>query len=250
MTVYDYEYECRRGSAKFSSASAMLIIMILAVLIGGAAKVLADDGCTHTVKSGDWLSKIAVTYDADVQTLVNWNGITNPDLIHPGDKLVVCRKQSLSRPVLVPEHAQAWADAVTDNQPDWAEPNHVRFLVAVAQFESSWCNHLWNPRDAGWENGVEYLGSYGCVQIRVRADGTVPHRNINLLRGDLGAQARAAWKVFGDRHLNGRNPYTAWGPANRTKLYGIKLPPSGDCRGTWNPDQCAEAWLIADTVLA
>lgn len=44
---------------------------------------------TYTVRSGDTLGGIASTHGTTTQALQNLNGITNPDLIYPGQKLIV-----------------------------------------------------------------------------------------------------------------------------------------------------------------
>ncbi|MGL4771941.1 MAG: LysM peptidoglycan-binding domain-containing protein [Clostridium sp.] len=43
----------------------------------------------YTVKSGDTLSGIAERYGTTVQKLVSLNGISNPNLIYPGQKLII-----------------------------------------------------------------------------------------------------------------------------------------------------------------
>ncbi len=45
----------------------------------------------YTVKAGDTLSKIAKKYNTTVAKLVKWNGITNPDLIHVGQKIKILK---------------------------------------------------------------------------------------------------------------------------------------------------------------
>ena len=42
---------------------------------------------TYTVKSGDYLYKIAQENGTTVEALVRLNNISNPDLIHPGQVL-------------------------------------------------------------------------------------------------------------------------------------------------------------------
>lgn len=44
---------------------------------------------TYTVKKGDTLSEIAVRFNTTVSTLVKLNGIKNPNLIYPGQKLKI-----------------------------------------------------------------------------------------------------------------------------------------------------------------
>ncbi len=44
---------------------------------------------THTVAAGESLGKIATQYGTTVQALVDANGITDPNLIYPGQVLVI-----------------------------------------------------------------------------------------------------------------------------------------------------------------
>ena len=44
---------------------------------------------TYTVKSGDTLSGIAAKYNTTYQKLAQINGISNPDLIYPGQVLII-----------------------------------------------------------------------------------------------------------------------------------------------------------------
>ena len=45
---------------------------------------------TYTVQSGDTLSEIAARYGTTVNELISLNGISNPNLIYPGE---VCESQ-------------------------------------------------------------------------------------------------------------------------------------------------------------
>ena len=44
---------------------------------------------TYTVKRGDTLSEIALRYNTTVANLVRINNIKNPDLVFPGQKIVI-----------------------------------------------------------------------------------------------------------------------------------------------------------------
>ncbi|WP_146070822.1 LysM peptidoglycan-binding domain-containing protein [Arthrobacter sp. B1805] len=56
---------------------------------GSAAAPVAAGARTHTVQAGEYLSSIAALYGTDWQTLASRNGITNPDLIQPGQVLTI-----------------------------------------------------------------------------------------------------------------------------------------------------------------
>lgn len=50
-----------------------------------------ESGCTpYTVRSGDWLSRIAASYGISWQRLAAMNNLSNPNLIYPGQHLQVC----------------------------------------------------------------------------------------------------------------------------------------------------------------
>ena len=66
----------RRGATK-------ALALLFAVTLGGLAQA------THTVVSGDTLTKIAARYRTTVKALVDANGIANPRLIVVGRKLVI-----------------------------------------------------------------------------------------------------------------------------------------------------------------
>ena len=51
--------------------------------------ILENEPKYYTVKSGDTLSEIAEDFGTTVGQLVSWNGLYNPDLIFPGQKLRV-----------------------------------------------------------------------------------------------------------------------------------------------------------------
>lgn len=52
-------------------------------------EVSKGDDIYYTVKSGDTLSSIALKYGVSYQTLVSINGISNPNLIYPGQVLLI-----------------------------------------------------------------------------------------------------------------------------------------------------------------
>ena len=54
---------------------------------GTAGAPQADTSVVYTVKSGDTLSGIAAKYGTTYQHLASINGIANPNLIYPGQKI-------------------------------------------------------------------------------------------------------------------------------------------------------------------
>lgn len=61
----------------------------LVQIFGLKKKQTETTGSTYTVKSGDTLSHIAQRFNTTVDKLVSDNNISNPNLIRPGQKLVV-----------------------------------------------------------------------------------------------------------------------------------------------------------------
>lgn len=51
--------------------------------------MLSNSKSTYTVKKGDTLSRIAREYQTTVSTIVSLNNIPNPNLIYPGQKLIL-----------------------------------------------------------------------------------------------------------------------------------------------------------------
>ncbi|MGB1847951.1 MAG: LysM peptidoglycan-binding domain-containing protein, partial [Pseudohongiellaceae bacterium] len=43
----------------------------------------------YRVRPGDSLSQIALRFELDTADLLRWNGLTNNDLIHPGQELIL-----------------------------------------------------------------------------------------------------------------------------------------------------------------
>ena len=44
---------------------------------------------SYTIKEGDWLSRIAKSYNVNYMDIANYNNIANPDLIYPGQILTI-----------------------------------------------------------------------------------------------------------------------------------------------------------------
>ncbi|QRN85878.1 5'-nucleotidase, lipoprotein e(P4) family [Clostridia bacterium] len=76
------------------------IILALIMLLSFTTAAYA---ATYTVKSGDTLSKIASMYDTTYQKLAEMNDIMNPNLIFPGDVLLVEEEMDASAPSTEPE---------------------------------------------------------------------------------------------------------------------------------------------------
>lgn len=78
---------------------------------------------TYTVKKGDTLTAIAVTFGTTVRDLVSLNGIKNPNLIKPGQVLQIPEKQ-----VTLTEVIKIINETVADIQ---ALPNFKKFMELI-----------------------------------------------------------------------------------------------------------------------
>src|SRR5699024_6150638 len=68
---------------------------------------------TYTVKSGDTLSGIASKYGTTTKALQNLNGITNPNLIYAGQKLIVSGKAKANKKSTAKYHTVKSGDTVS-----------------------------------------------------------------------------------------------------------------------------------------
>ncbi|MGC8826702.1 MAG: LysM peptidoglycan-binding domain-containing M23 family metallopeptidase, partial [Anaerolineae bacterium] len=66
-----------------------LVLVLGAVCAGQALAGPPAQGAVHIVQPGETLSFIAERYGVSVEELVRWNGITNPDWIAVGQRLLV-----------------------------------------------------------------------------------------------------------------------------------------------------------------
>ncbi|HBH13748.1 MAG: 5'-Nucleotidase domain protein [Clostridiales bacterium 38_11] len=69
--------------------SRRFIVLIVTVVLLTSMMMLPALAATYEVQSGDMLYKIAQKYGVTVQQIVDANDIKNPDLIYPGDKLLI-----------------------------------------------------------------------------------------------------------------------------------------------------------------
>lgn len=99
---FEYLYTDSDGNGKVKAA--ITSGTITKVLSGKKAPYLINDGAgwlsddliinsnssiTYTVKAGDTLSEIAAKYNTTIYKLAKDNNIANPDLIYPGQKLII-----------------------------------------------------------------------------------------------------------------------------------------------------------------
>jgi LysM repeat protein len=60
----------------------------------GKMTTQAQNVTLYTVKRGDTLTAIAKRFGTTVDQLVRWNDIEDPDVIHPGQRLIVTKSDS------------------------------------------------------------------------------------------------------------------------------------------------------------
>jgi LysM repeat protein len=91
-------------------------------------------GCTavHVVKAGEYLKLIAARYKTTVAVIVSLNGIKNPNLIYPGQRLLVpvaCPKpkpKATPTPKPPPQPTGPWTGRYWDNRFFSGQPKFVR----------------------------------------------------------------------------------------------------------------------------
>ncbi len=89
-------------------------------------------GCTviHVVKRGEYLKLIAVRYGTTVNAIVQLNGIKNPNLIYPGQRLKIpvrCKPT----PTPTPGPTKPWKGQYWPNRFLSGEPKYVRYADVV-----------------------------------------------------------------------------------------------------------------------
>lgn len=77
--------------------SRRFIVLIVTVVLLTSMMVLPAFATTYEVQSGDMLYRIAQKYGVTVQQIVDANDIKNPDLIYPGDKLLIPDGTAISK---------------------------------------------------------------------------------------------------------------------------------------------------------
>src|SRR5690625_3261290 len=78
----------------------VVVSCLLFSLLIGSVSAAAAESTTHEVRPGETLSQIANTYGTSVNTLVELNGLTNPNRIQAGQLIVV--QQPLQEHVVQP----------------------------------------------------------------------------------------------------------------------------------------------------
>ena len=75
--------------SKSKLVAGALLVSLVTVPVAHAAPPAQEPTTVYVVQLDDTLSAIALRYDTTLQALVQANGIENPDLIYPGQRLVI-----------------------------------------------------------------------------------------------------------------------------------------------------------------
>ena len=87
----------------------ILVLMAAGALFwpdAASAAPVHDEAVTYVVKSGDTLRSIAARYGTTIGAIVRANGLKNPDVIYPGQRLVIPVRSSSTPSSGEPEAAQ------------------------------------------------------------------------------------------------------------------------------------------------
>jgi murein DD-endopeptidase MepM/ murein hydrolase activator NlpD len=139
--------------------------------------------CTHTVRRGEALSRIAVRYRVSRQSLIEANRLDNPGALHTGQRLVVpgCR--------VTPPRGTDSDAKITEPLPEGTVLKRVgprRILTALVLSEPDFQDEriplIWpvegpvistfGQRSRGWHAGIDITADMGS-QIYAAAEGTV-----------------------------------------------------------------------------
>ena len=89
----------------------------------------------YTVQSGDTLTAIARRYGVSVSSIVDANGIDDPNMIDVGEQLIIPGTIGVSNPVTVSQPTQASVIPGTGgpvfNLQEWLKPPKLYYALAV-----------------------------------------------------------------------------------------------------------------------
>jgi len=105
----------------------LLTIVVLLVLAGCSRTLVNYESSSYVVRPGDTLYSIAWRHGVDAERLARWNGLRDPNLIQPGQRLLVRpRAVGASAPrtqtATAPRSATAAVTRPPDSPPAWQWP--------------------------------------------------------------------------------------------------------------------------------
>lgn len=108
---------------------------------GGAPPPPPPPGCTivHVVQRGEYLKQIAARYGVGWQTIAQYNGLSNPNLIYPGQRLripVACPPpkpppKPTPKPTPKPSPDKPWKGQYWDNRYLSGDPKLVKYYTTI-----------------------------------------------------------------------------------------------------------------------
>lgn len=115
----------------------VLFALLLLTPLAYAAPPAQEPAIVYVVQLDDTLSAIALRYETTVQALVRANGITNPEFIYPGQRLVIPGASPAPEPVVQSSVVHTVRRGETLSRIAWRYGTTVQALVAA--------NNLTNP---------------------------------------------------------------------------------------------------------
>lgn len=141
--------------------------LVAGVAILSAGVVSAD---TYTVKSGDTLSEIALSYNTTVEKLAEQNKITNPDFIHVGQAIELGEVTKVATSTQSAQETETATTAETTTTSSYSSNLSAEDAVAkewIAQKESG------GSYDA--QNGI-YIGRYQLTNTYLNGDYSIENQ--------------------------------------------------------------------------
>ena len=141
--------------------------LVAGVAILSAGVVSAD---TYTVKSGDTLSEIALTYNTTVEKLAEQNKITNPDFIHVGQAI------ELGEVIKVATSAQSAQETETATTAETTTTSsYSSNLSAEDAAAKEWIGQKESGGSYDAQNGI-YIGRYQLTNTYLNGDYSVENQ--------------------------------------------------------------------------
>lgn len=141
--------------------------LVAGIAILSAGVVSAD---TYTVKSGDTLSEIALTYNTTVEKLAEQNKITNPDFIHVGQAI------ELGEVIKVATSAQPAQETKTATTPETTTTSsYSSNLSAEDTAAKEWIAQKESGGSYDAQNGI-YIGRYQLTNTYLNGDYSIENQ--------------------------------------------------------------------------
>jgi len=181
-----------------------LIIMTLMILAGNPTHVAAlpltqDDGPTYIVQQGDTLSSIALRFGISAEDLQNANGISDPNAIQIGQRLIIPGLEGISG--LLTSEVLSYGTSLTYLSREY-QIDRVN-LVAL--------NHLISPSET--IAGMKFIVAANEEEDNFSAITTVAEGETSLEKAIQ--TSTSPWRLVEDNHLE-----ATWDILAGEKLYG------------------------------